>query len=230
MPGRATSASATSSRSRRASRTSSSCAPTSRCGRGAPTTRASSATGGTAPAAAPVRVTNLANVRSIAAGADFSVAVREDGQAFAWGLAPSFASFKATPTRVSGLDGARSSSASSHVLSLDQAGRGTAWGRGLQGRRARSSVPGTRAAHGRHEGARRGRQSLARHHRRRPRRRLGPQLPAAARGAARAGAADIRRGQRPGQFRVHARRVAGRGVPQSGHRDGGQDEPHRTTS
>jgi len=87
-------------------------------------------TGGTAPATAPVRVSNLANVRSIAAGADFSVAVREDGQAFTWGLAPSFAAFKASPTRVSGLDGAAILVAQSHVLSLDQQNRGRTWGRG----------------------------------------------------------------------------------------------------
>ena len=69
-------------------------------------------------------------MRTIAAGADFSLAVREDGQAFAWGLAPSFGSPKSTPTRVSGFDHATILSASSHVLALDQAGRGKAWGRG----------------------------------------------------------------------------------------------------
>ncbi|MFO1305443.1 MAG: BACON domain-containing carbohydrate-binding protein [Burkholderiales bacterium] len=86
--------------------------------------------GGTLPSSAPVRVTGLSNIRGIVAGADFSVAFREDGQAFAWGQAPSFVTFKSTPVRVSGLDDGTVVAAASHVLAIDGAGRGKAWGRG----------------------------------------------------------------------------------------------------
>jgi len=98
--------------------------------------------GDTGPAAAPVQVTGLANVRSIAAGADFSVAVREDGQAFAWGQVPGVSTFKAAPVRISGLDGATILAAASHVLALDQAARGMAWGSGSKVGERDHLVPG----------------------------------------------------------------------------------------
>lgn len=93
-------------------------------------TRVELGNGGTLPSSAPVRVTGLSNIRGIVAGADFSVAFREDGQAFAWGQAPSFVTFKSTPVRVSGLDDGTVVAAASHVLAIDGAGRGKAWGRG----------------------------------------------------------------------------------------------------
>ncbi len=98
--------------------------------------------GGTGTPSTPVQAAGLGGVRSIAAGAGFSIAVTSDGTTYAWGQAPPFTSIRTVPTKVVELAGVTRIAASAHVLALDGNGRAQAWGVGAKVGERDHLVPG----------------------------------------------------------------------------------------
>ncbi|WP_018654574.1 S8 family serine peptidase [Actinomadura flavalba] len=97
--------------------------------------------GGTADSTAPVTVSGLDDVSSVAAGGGFSLALKKDGTVWSWGagtngqLGDGGATDRTTPVQVTGLTGIRAIAAgATHALAVRADGTVWAWGNNNAGK------------------------------------------------------------------------------------------------